>query len=125
MGGSGGSAGFGQSVRGGGSSSGGANQGGAGGGGGSGGTSCEDYVIETRLWSPSPDAVGQLEIGDVLDVELDEDKVVVVDEEGTVVGTIVERGKGRLHQCLAKGYEFAATVKSVSGGSVVVSVRAV
>ena len=97
---------------------------GSGGGFGSGGSGgvvdCAEFSFETHIHSPDPQDVGQLAVGMVLSVVLDEldgIQVVQVRNGNSVVGGLVENGP-KIRKCLSAGYSFSAIVRGISGAAV-------
>lgn len=105
----------------------------SGSGGGGGGRSisdddiaCEVLKFEAQIASPVPAAVGALKAGAVL-------TVTVVNSGGTqqvqvydgvqLVGGLLANRVSRLRECILNGSAFNATVISVSGGQVRVTVE--
>jgi hypothetical protein len=105
--------------------------GGSGGGGGFGppdsGTDCQRLRFLATLQSPQAQAVAEISVGDVLDVVLapgsaETPPVVEVRRaDGTVVGALIDHLR-ELLRCMNQGFEYAAEVLDISGGSVRVRV---
>ena len=99
------------------------------GSGGSGGQSidCSNFSFETHIHSPVQEEVDILSVGDILSVKLaviGAVEVVQILNNDSVVGGIVDRGPS-LKQCLEDGFEFQATVRSISGAAVKIFVQSV
>jgi hypothetical protein len=101
---------------------------GSGGGGGGGGPAngCPGPDFETAVGSPFPDAVANLSVGEVLDVESIDDGAV----RGVMFRTIEGEHVGalatdilRLRSCMAEGWNYEAVVLRKAGGSVIVEIR--
>lgn len=99
---------------------------GSGGGGGGGGfvsepTACERLQFETDVRSPNPAIVGQIAVGDVLTVGLDQSpaQAIVLIFQGQVVGGIVSPQATRLRECLREGSRYAATVIAKPASNIV------
>lgn len=97
---------------------------GSGGGFGSGGSGgvvdCGNFSFETHIHSPDPQEVGQLTVGMVLSVvleELDGIQVVQVRNGNNVIGGLVDNGP-KIRKCLAARYSFSAMVREISGAAV-------
>lgn len=93
--------------------------------GGDGGPDCLSLVLEVVLGSPVPAVVTTLVVGTELDVVLFEGPprvIAAVTPGGATAGGIDPFG--RLLRCLQDGYEFSATVTSITGGAVTVRVQA-
>lgn len=108
------------------------NMSGSGGGGGFGGfsdskTSCESLIIETHLSSPKEQVVNNLEVGAILDVQIqgETQPVVVCLFNGQVAGGIASLNVHRLRECIESGTHYAAEVKEKNEGQVRVLIRAV
>lgn len=89
--------------------------------------SCKDLVITTQLGSPKAAVVGQLNAGDLLDVELEQAKgttLVVAKFKGQVAGGLTSPELAQLRACLEDGTEYVAKVQSITGGQVRVKVSA-
>lgn len=107
--------------------------GGDGGGGGFGfpdqsaaGVSCADLRFDVVLSDPIPAVVEDLDVGDVLEVELQTEphrRIAVLDDEGDVAGAIATQQFDRLLECLQAGEEYEAEVLSIEGGAIRVDVR--
>lgn len=97
-------------------------------GGNGGGPTCADLKFSTTIASPDPDGIGALTPGDVLDVALLEEGGVaiigVVDDDGSLIGSIVSDRAAQLRECLQRGFAFQAEVESVDGGAVRVRISA-
>lgn len=95
---------------------------------GEGGVDCRSLDFPTTLASPDPDGVDALKAGDVLEVDLIEERGVTVigvrPHDGTVVGTVVFDQAAQLRSCLQEGFQFQARVISVEGGIVRVQISA-
>jgi hypothetical protein len=88
---------------------------------------CPGKPFETVLASPSPEALSDLEVDDLLDVvavETPARGVVAQTIDGTYVGAVV-RDILRLRQCLQEGHTYEAEVRAVDGGSITVLIRPV
>lgn len=78
--------------------------------------SCELLTIETQLSSPKPDVVAELEVGSVLQVELEQQgptTVVVLKHTGNIAGGIASPRMPRLRECIQSGTRYMATVVSI------------
>lgn len=109
------------------SSGGGAGSGEFGGTGGSGGrgVDCSALEFETHISSPKQSEINKLKVGDILDIELDENLMIVqVVNNGVVVGGLVENAP-ILILCLEQGFKYSATVRSISGAAVLIFVQSV
>jgi len=100
---------------------------GSGGGGGAGGpeASCERLVINTMLASPRPGAVSVLYPGQVLSVEIQGGSVVVVDDQGKLVGGVASPLVQRLRECMEAGTDYHAKVVAKNNALVRLQVSAV
>ncbi|WP_448649005.1 hypothetical protein [Pseudomonas corrugata] len=75
--------------------------------------SCETLVIDTMLTSPKPDIVAQINVGDILQVSIDNSgsvKTVVVFYNGLVAGGLVAPLLQRLRECMESGTQYSAQV---------------
>lgn len=88
---------------------------------GGGATVCELLAFETLLSSPKPAVVQQLSVGDYLEVVVVTNTngidMVVVEFRGQTVGGLVSR-QNDIKQCIIKGFEYEAEVRSINGGQV-------
>ena len=93
-----------------------------------GGPDCADLTFSTTLASPDPDGVDSLREGVILDVVLSEEDGVtiigVVQNDGTVIGSIASDWMPKLRECLQQGFIYGAKVTSVVGGAVKVHISA-
>lgn len=104
--------------------------GGGGGGGGGGGrigdeTPCERLRFEAQLASPQP-AVWTLNVDERLSVVVNarnNQLVVEVQRNGTVMGGLAGTDASRLRSCLADGHTYVAVVLAVNQGQVRVRVE--
>ena len=104
----------------------------SGGGSGSGGDaplSCYKIIESLFISSPEPDVVESLEIGDVLDVVLEDEGstplLLLITQAGETAGSVVPNNMPRLVQCLTvEQVPFMAVVTSIDDGLIRVSVRA-
>jgi hypothetical protein len=101
--------------------------GGGGGGGGhvSEGMNCSALTFRTPLNSPKPDVLATLSVGDRLRVVLVPPKgpVEVRTTKDRVAGSITSIQMVQLMNCINKGYEYEAEVKSLSGGRCDIEIR--
>lgn len=95
-----------------------------GGGGGPRANDC-DLKFRTTLASPVAAVVARLSAGDMLDLRLDDSSgtrvVVATTAAGHNAGSIVDHIR-RLIRCIQEGNSYNATVRTVTGGAVVVDV---
>ena len=86
---------------------------------------CRGLHLERNLEQPDAEAVGTLQPGDRLALELGEGAtpvVVVLDQQGREIGAVTPTG--RLLQCLTEGFKFDAVVRTVQGSAVWLDVQA-
>jgi hypothetical protein len=85
-------------------------------------------VIDTQLSSPKPAVIAGIQVGEVLDVAVQDmagTSAVVVLRQGQIAGGLASPELTRLRQCISEGYQYKATVTDVQGGQVRVRVSAV
>lgn len=87
--------------------------------------SCDTLAFRTALNSPQPNVLGNLRVGEVLDVALSAlpHQRVNVLKSGTIVGTLTGHAVPALIRCLQNGYGFEAQVSEIKGGDCKVLVR--
>jgi hypothetical protein len=81
--------------------------------------------FRTILASPNPEAIDELELGEILDlVRIDQPVRGVLAKrlDGVTVGAVI-RELVRLRECIARGVLYEAEVVSITGGAVTVDVR--
>lgn len=87
---------------------------------------CDSLFIETQLSSPKDDVIDAINIGDVLDVTIQQagaTTIVVVLHQGQLAGGIAAPQVQRLRECISQGTMYDATVISKSGGQVRVRIK--
>ena len=92
-----------------------------------GASSCESLVITTQLNSPKPAVVAQINVGDTLDVTIQQmgaAAAVVALYRGLLAGGLASPDLQKLRECLAGGTQYVATVVGKSDGQVTVRVSA-
>jgi hypothetical protein len=80
------------------------------------GQSCEDILIIAQLQSPSAGALSGVRVGMILPVILFEKKVLVVNDDSDIIGTIGGVNMARLAACMAKKHQYIAEVLQITGG---------
>lgn len=96
------------------------------GGPGGGGTDpCRKITFETLLQSPVPAVVAQLQVGEILHVELTNNRppIIVLRQNGTIVGAIIPQNIRQLVDCINAGNHYVAEVVRIQGGAVTLRVR--
>lgn len=87
---------------------------------------CE-IVEQVQVASPNADALKELKRDDTLGVEVRTEQrrkiLVVVEPDGTIVGSIRPRRIADVLDCVAKGVEYTATVVSKNRGLCIVEIR--
>ncbi|WP_455843705.1 hypothetical protein [Pantoea agglomerans] len=83
-------------------------------------TPCDNLKFTTDLASPKAAAMS-LEIGDILDVILNGEALVVI-YDGEIVGGIACKESSRLGFCLSKGNSYKASVLTKNLGQIRISV---
>ena len=87
---------------------------------------CSTLRDKTPLNSVDSDVLRGVNIGDILPVTAQGDRgpLVVTNKNGEVLGSITSMKLAALLRCINDGFEFVAEVESISGGQVVVLIRA-
>lgn len=87
---------------------------------------CGSLFIETQLSSPKDDVIDSINVGDILDVtvqQLDVTTVVVVLRQGQLAGGVAAPQVQRLRECIVQGMMYDATVVSKNNGQVRVRIK--
>lgn len=105
---------------------------GSGGNGYSGGfepaTNCDTLYIETQLSSPKDDVIADINVGEQLEValqQLEATTVVVVKHHGKIAGGVAAPQVNRLRECIAQGTEYEAIVIGKNDGQVRIRIQPV
>lgn len=88
--------------------------------------SCASIRFEAQLTSPQPAVVGNLSVGDVLDINVATrggQIVVQALKNGQVAGGLTGPDASRLRNCIEDGHNYKATVRVINGGQVRVLVE--
>lgn len=75
--------------------------------------SCETLVIDTLISSPKAKVIAKIAVGDVLDVDLDQEEghvTVVVKHQGKIAGGLTSPLLQRLRTCIQNGTRYKAKV---------------
>ena len=94
-------------------------------GAGAGGTSCSGITRHLALQAPDSDIVATLEVGDLMELILhdgDAPTIAVTTSDGNEAGAIMP--DQALIDCLRLGVRYVAEARSISGGQVLLAVRA-
>ena len=84
---------------------------------------CASLVIDATVNSPQPGVISDLKVGDVLDVVLSPGGLGVHVVHATkIVGSLTGTRVASLVNCMNSGFQYAATVKTLTGGLCVVRV---
>ncbi|WP_071813665.1 MULTISPECIES: hypothetical protein [Pantoea] len=83
-------------------------------------TPCDNLKFTTDLASPKAAAMS-LEIGDILEITLNGDALVVM-YDGEIVGGIACKESSRLRFCLSQGNSYKASVLTKNLGQIKISV---
>lgn len=87
---------------------------------------CASLFEETVLNSPNPSVISRLKLGDVLDLQVHRTgkAVVLLALHGTeTAGSITSTLMAKIIDCIGKGFEYVAIVKSIRGGACTVQIR--
>lgn len=88
------------------------------------GENCSSLIINTNISSPQAEAVRNLSVGEILDVQAIGDQGPInLYDNGILVGSIISREMIRLLSCIAKGFEYEAEVLSIEDGEVEIQIR--
>jgi hypothetical protein len=88
---------------------------------------CRNFCFETHIHSPVQAELTNLTVGLVLDVivsTIGTIEVVQILNNGVVVGGLVDQAP-RIKACIENGFNFTATVRSISGAAVKVFVQSI
>lgn len=86
---------------------------------------CSKINFDTAINSPKPQIISRLKKGDILQVDLREDRAktfIAVLHKDEIAGSITER-IDRLASCIREGYTFVAEVLSIDGGKIKINIR--
>lgn len=87
-------------------------------------TPCRDLVISSQLIAPNYTVLQQVNEGDFLTLHLQSPKGPVLTRFGNeIVGTVMTKEIVRLIQCLGKGEEFLAKVRTIEGGLCAITIK--
>lgn len=85
---------------------------------------CRQLIVHTQLLSPDEAVLATLKKGDVLEIAINAKTSVCVAKKGALVaGTIINIQLSRLMQCIKKGNDYEAIVRSISGGHCAVTIK--
>lgn len=87
---------------------------------------CGSLFIETQLSSPKEDVIDKIDVGDILDVivqQVGTTMVVVVLWQGEIAGGIAAPQVQKLRECIGQGTLYDATVTSKNDGQVRVRIK--
>lgn len=90
------------------------------------GNDCQKLIIKTQLFSPDPDIIKEISVGDTLPVKILSPKgPCVVTKSGQTAGTIISKELFQLIECINKGFDFEAHVRQIIGGECSVTIKAI
>jgi hypothetical protein len=85
---------------------------------------CSGKKINTQLSSPNAEVIATLAPGDILDIELLFSKTrLVAVADGEVAGVIVNKEMLKIIECMKKGFNFQAVVRSVFNGRCAITIE--
>jgi|GEM_PF-3558170 len=85
---------------------------------------CKDLIIQTQLLSTQPTVLVHISKGDVLNIHLlDRIGPCVASFKDEIAGTVIHKDMLQLINCLNNGKQFIGVVRSVSGGSCLVTIK--
>jgi len=71
---------------------------------------CQNGEILTRLSNIDPDVLNQHQVGNVLDVSIIDNSVVVENENGEILGSILHINVSELKECIEGGNDYSAEI---------------
>lgn len=86
---------------------------------------CSTLYLTTKLATPNPELIANLEIGVVLDVSLSNGSIVVVTDSNEIIGSVIGRDSVKLKNCMENGYSFSAKIINLNGGSCDVLIKSI
>lgn len=86
---------------------------------------CDTMNLTGMVTSPKPAAVAQIDVGQRLSVNLDEESIVVfqIPASDEILGSFNHSEVHALIECMGRGYQYTATVLSKDDGYIRVHVR--
>lgn len=92
---------------------------------GSSGNKCEDISFETTLYSPDPSVLALIKKGDILAIDYTSPKgPLIAVHKGKIAGTIITKLSPQLIVCIESGVKFIGVVKTITGGSCTMQIKA-
>ncbi len=86
---------------------------------------CARLTFQATVNSPNPAVIGQLTVGDNLEISLNSAGLgVVVELNGEDAGAITATQVAQLINCINSGFEYRAVVVQLNGGQCVVRIEA-
>ena len=85
---------------------------------------CERVAFRAALNSPQPAVIAKLTVGDELTIRLQTtpNTAIVAEYSGVIAGSLTGSHVSTLTNCIQNGFQYLATVVSVSGGNCIVDV---
>ncbi|MCL6742319.1 hypothetical protein [Kosakonia sp. R1.Fl] len=80
--------------------------------------SCEVIKFYTNIRSPNPMIVKKLKIGDILDIEIIENSVCALSEDGVLGGITSPQYLESLYKCLDGGTTYRASICEINNGQI-------
>ncbi|WP_459212073.1 hypothetical protein [Aquimarina rhabdastrellae] len=74
---------------------------------------CETGKFSTYVSSIDIDVLKNLNIGDILEVELLSNKIILSNSNGENLGSIINQKNQNLEKCINQGFEFEAKIISI------------
>ena len=71
---------------------------------------CDTGVLRTELSSIDHEVLLKIKIGDILDVRLHDGKIVIEDNNGETLGSVIHENVQALIDCMAQGFKYKAIV---------------
>ena len=89
-------------------------------------TCCSDLIIRTQLFSPIQSVLKKVSVGDEFVVKLlGKNGPCVASFGNDTVGSIITKDLLLLIDCINKGQDFIAIVRTIRGGSCAITIKAV
>lgn len=84
---------------------------------------CSTLTFDATVNSPQPGALATLKVGDALDVvPTHAGQGAAVSHQGNVVGALTGTRVAQVINCMNSGFNYSATVKTLSGGQCIVRI---
>ncbi len=81
------------------------------------GKDCSSTEIVAVLQSPRETTLSRLRLGDLLGVIYFENKVLIINNDDEVVGSITGKNMAQLASCIIKKHNYQAEIVQINGGN--------